>query len=123
MSTTADAPRAPIPTAATEVPGLRVGNAMADAYVTVGCEAYISGRPLINMANRVAGFTGLRAWMSMAIGFSPLAATKFPTGGHRFSPLVAIRCPHCGHRISPPGTGPGQVRGITPLPAVACASR
>ena len=30
----------------------------------------------------------------MAIGFSPLAATKFPTGGHHFSPLVAIRCPH-----------------------------
>jgi hypothetical protein len=29
----------------------------------------------------------------MAIGFSPLAATKFPTGGHHFSPLVAIRSP------------------------------
>ena len=27
--------------------------------------------------------------VSMAIGFSPLAATKFPTGGHHFSPLVA----------------------------------
>ena len=30
----------------------------------------------------------------MAIGFSPLVATKFPTGGHRFSPLVAIESPH-----------------------------
>ncbi len=32
----------------------------------------------------------------MAIGFSPLAATKFPTGGHHFSPLVAIKSPHQG---------------------------
>ena len=31
--------------------------------------------------------------VSMAIGFSPLAATKFPTGGHHFSPLVAIGSP------------------------------
>jgi hypothetical protein len=30
----------------------------------------------------------------MAIGFSPLAATKFLTGGHRFSPVVAIKSPH-----------------------------
>ena len=30
---------------------------------------------------------------SMAIGFSPLAATKFPTGGHHFSPLAATNLP------------------------------
>ena len=36
-------------------------NAMTDAYVTIGCEAYISGRPLVNMGNRVAAFTGLPA--------------------------------------------------------------
>lgn len=29
----------------------------------------------------------------MAIEFSPLAATKFPTGGHLFSPLVATNLP------------------------------
>ncbi len=34
-----------------------------------------------------------RAKMSMAIGFSPLAATNFPTGGHLFSPLVATNLP------------------------------
>jgi len=34
---------------------------MTDAYATIGCEAYISGRPLVNMANRVAAFTGLPA--------------------------------------------------------------
>jgi hypothetical protein len=39
-----------------------------------------------------------------------------PTGGHHFSPLVAIESPHLGGR----GV---QVRGFTPLPAVACASR
>jgi len=27
---------------------------MTEVYLTVGCEAYISGRPLVNMANRVA---------------------------------------------------------------------
>src|SRR5437868_737182 len=47
--------------------------------------------------------------MSMAIGFSPLAATKFPTGGHRFSPLVAIRCPHWWPSNLPTG-GCGRVR-------------
>ena len=31
--------------------------------------------------------------MSMAIEFSPLAATNFPTGGHLFSPLVATNLP------------------------------
>ena len=40
-------------------PGPRFGNAMTDAYLTVGCEAYIWGRPLINMAKRVAAFTGV----------------------------------------------------------------
>ena len=29
----------------------------------------------------------------MAIGFSPTAATNFPTGGHLFSPLVATNLP------------------------------
>jgi len=49
----------------------------------------------------------------------------------RNSPLVAIVSPRWwpsdlptgGHRISPPGMRSGQVRGVTPLPAVACASR
>jgi hypothetical protein len=40
-----------------------------------------------------------------------------PTGGHRISPLMAIESPHRGLGWS------GQVRGFTPLPAVACASR
>jgi hypothetical protein len=31
--------------------------------------------------------------LSMAIEFSPLAATNFPTGGHLFSPLVATNLP------------------------------
>jgi hypothetical protein len=31
--------------------------------------------------------------LSMAICFSPLAATKFPTGGHVLSPLVATNLP------------------------------
>ncbi len=57
------------------------------------------------------------SYLSMAIGFSPLVATKFPAGGHHFSPLVAVKSPHRGL-----GRG-GQVRGLTPLPAVACASR
>ena len=35
-----------------------------------------------------------RGWLSMAMCFSPLVATKFPTGGHRFSPVVAIESPH-----------------------------
>jgi hypothetical protein len=30
---------------------------MTDAYLTVGWEAHIWGRPLVNMANRVAAFT------------------------------------------------------------------
>ena len=59
----------------------------------------------------------------MAIGFSPLAATKFPTGGHHFSPLVAIKSPHVAIKSPHGGWGVGQVRGLTPLPAVACASR
>jgi hypothetical protein len=58
----------------------------------------------------------------MAIGFSPLVATKFPTRGHRFSPLVAIISPHWWPSFLPGGES-GQVRGFTPLPAVACASR
>ena len=41
----------------------------------------------------------------MAIGFSPVVATKFPIGGHRFSPLVAIRSPHWWPSISPPVVG------------------
>jgi hypothetical protein len=62
--------------------------------------------------------------LSMAIGFSPLAATKFPTGGHHFSPLVAIRSPHPWPSNLPTrNSGRGQVRGLTPLPAVAWASR
>ncbi len=40
-----------------------------------------------------------------------------PAGGHQMSPLVAIESPHRGV-----GCG-GQVRGLTPLPAVAWASR
>jgi len=31
--------------------------------------------------------------MSMAIEFSPTAATNFPIGGHLFSPLVATNLP------------------------------
>ena len=46
----------------------------------------------------------------MAIGFSPLAATKFPTGGHLFSPLVAIGSPHWWPSNLPTGwvAGSGQ---------------
>ena len=32
---------------------------MTDAYPMGGCEGYIWGRPLINMATRVAAFTGV----------------------------------------------------------------
>jgi hypothetical protein len=48
---------------------------------------------------------GRFAGVSMAIGFSPLAATKFPTGGHQMSPLVAIRCPHWWPSNLPTGGG------------------
>jgi hypothetical protein len=47
----------------------------------------------------------------MAIGFSPLAATKFPVGGRHFSPLVATKFPVGGHRFSPPGIGSGSGQG------------
>jgi len=61
MSTTAEALRVPIPTAAAELPGPPVRQ-RDDRHVSDGrCEAYISGRPVVNMANRVAAFTGLAA--------------------------------------------------------------
>jgi len=60
MSTTAQALRVGIPTAAAEVPGPRFGNPVSDAYVTVGCEAYIWGRHLVNIANRVPVSPGCR---------------------------------------------------------------
>jgi hypothetical protein len=41
----------------------------------------------------------------MAIEFSPLAATKFPTGGHLFSPLVATNLPT--NRVWAIGSGEG----------------
>jgi ketosteroid isomerase-like protein len=57
------------------------------------------------------------AAMSMAIGFSPLAATKFPTGGHRFSTLVAIRCPHWWPLNLPTRVGfAGSGQGPHPFP-------
>ncbi len=46
----------------------------------------------------------------MAIGFSPLVATKFPTGGHLFSPLVAIESPHQGLAFGS-GEGPHPFAG------------
>ena len=43
---------------------------------------------------RVCGHPGvLQRPLSMAIEFSPTAATNFPTGGHLFSPLVATNLP------------------------------
>jgi hypothetical protein len=51
----------------------------------------------------------------MAIGFSPLVATKFPTGGHRFSPLVAIKSPHVAI-VSPRAGGWGEGSGQGPHP-------
>ena len=36
---------------------------------------------------------GFLSSLSMAIEFSPTAATNFPTGGHLFSPLVATNLP------------------------------
>ena len=53
--------------------------------------------------------------MSMAIEFSPTAATKFPTGGHHFSPLVAIRCPHWWPSFLPTGDEVGSGQGRHPL--------
>ena len=47
----------------------------------------------------------------MAIGFAPLAATKFPTGGHHFSPLVAIRSPQQGAGVGGSGQGPHPFAG------------
>jgi hypothetical protein len=51
----------------------------------------------------------------MAIGFSPLAATKFPIGGHRFSPLVAIKSPHVAIISPQRGLGRGSGQGPHPL--------
>jgi hypothetical protein len=61
---------------------------------------------------------------------------NLPTGGHVFSPLVAIGSPRLRWRSGRRGAEPvgrggaaigalraGQVRGVTPLPAVAWASR
>ena len=44
----------------------------------------------------------------MAIGFSVLAAAKFPAGSDRFSPWVTIKSPHRG-------LAGGQASGVTPL--------
>jgi Transposase len=47
-----------------------------------------------------------------------------PNYGHGFSPLVATECPHWWPPNLPTmGVPRGQVRGLTPLPAVAWASR
>jgi hypothetical protein len=54
----------------------------------------------------------------MAIEFSPAAATNFPTGGHYFSPLVATNLPTNRNVFFW-----RYESGLTPLPAVACASR
>ena len=54
------------------------------------------------------------AGVSMAIEFSPVAATNFPAGGHLFSPLVATNLPTvrgCFVDV--------QASGLTPFPAVA----
>ena len=69
--------------------------------------------------SRRSSETSPRAALSMAIEFSPTAAT--------ISPLVAIFSPRWRPRISPPigmvvVEGLGR-SGLTPLPAVACASR
>ena len=49
-----------IPTAASQVPGPPSGTAMTTAYVqSVGRMAYLWGWPLVNMANRGAGFSKL----------------------------------------------------------------
>ena len=47
-----------------------------------------------------------------------------PNHGHRFSPLVATESPRWWPSFLPTvGVLGGQCRGVTPLPAVACASR
>jgi hypothetical protein len=54
--------------------------------------------------------------MSMAIGFSPAVATKFPTGGHQISPLVAIISPHWWPSNVPTwGESRGSGQGLDPL--------
>jgi hypothetical protein len=50
----------------------------------------------------------------MAIEFSPLAATNFPTGGHLFSPLVATNLPTNRNACFW-----CYASGLTPFPAVA----
>ena len=76
--------------------------------------------------------------LSMAIGFSPSTAigsphrrpSFLPTGGHEFSPRPGGMSDRRGG-AEPGGRGvaamvalsPSQARGLTPLPAVACASR
>ena len=78
-----------------------------------------------------------KSLMLGTIGSSACAARD--VNGHRFLPTGGHLIPHWwpsflpagGHRISPPvaivspqqGLGWVQVRGLTPLPAVACASR
>ena len=54
-------------------------NGKGDAYAYCNCAAR---RPVVSPAQ-----------LSMAIEFSPTAATNFPTGGHLFSPLVATNLP------------------------------
>ena len=72
-------------------------------------------------------------------GEATATITAASVNGHRFLPTGGHLIPHWwpsflpagGHQISPPvaivsprqGVGLGQVRGLTPLPAVACASR
>jgi len=54
---------------------------MTEVYLTVGCEAYISGRPLVNMANRVAAFTGPRAGSGLYHGHLESAGRRGPCVG------------------------------------------
>jgi hypothetical protein len=57
------------------------------------------------MCSRVSANSSFCAELSMAIEFSPLAATKFPAGGHHFSPLVAIESPRSWPSFLPGGVG------------------
>ncbi len=70
---------------------------------------------LMEAQERIAQALSKCQWPS---GSPQLRPSFLPARGHDFSPLVAIKSPHQGFWV-----GSRQVRGLTPLPAVAWASR
>ena len=96
---------------------VRIRRSDLDAFIEAGSVPTQSDEPLAEEVDEGS----VIAWAVNGHRFLPTGGHEIPhwwpsflpAGGHRKSPLVAIESPH---RV---GCGSGQVRGITPLPAVA----